>query len=78
MGCLLWLIFPFLRAPCRLLQWSAEFTRRLVKSSLGGRVYAFCEMRGQLAFPKKFFAPLVDLSQAVAGCGGLWGLVHSP
>ena len=44
LGFLVGIMSSSLTGPCHVLQWASKFTRKLVKSSLGGEVYAFSEM----------------------------------
>ena len=58
-----------------ILQWASRFTRKLVESSLGGRVYASGEMVGHVALLRESFAPLLDISPGMVGmeaCGSLF------
>ena len=60
-------------APCRVLQWSSKFTRKMVKSSLGGQVYAFSEMADRAALLRDFFNSSVDLQPRMVGLEGCEG-----
>ena len=51
-----------LTGPCHVLQWTSKFTRKLVKSSLGGEVYAFSEMIDHMALLMEFYAPFSHIS----------------
>ena len=41
--------------PCHIIQWASKFARKLVKSSLGGEVYAFSEMLGHMSMLREFY-----------------------
>ena len=56
-----------LSGPCHVLQWTSKFTRKLVKSSLGGEVYAFSEMVDHMAPSKEFRAPCSRISPGLVG-----------
>ena len=60
-----------LHGPCNVSQWTSKFTRKLVKSSLGGAVYALSEMILLLVFwpfegPKPGTAGLEDCESLFA------------
>ena len=56
-----------LTGPCHVLQWTSKFTRKLVKSSLGGEVYAFSEMIDHMALLREFYAPFSHISSGLVG-----------
>ena len=47
-----------LTGPVRILQWASKFTRKHVKSSLGGEIFALSEMRGHMERIREFYAVL--------------------
>ena len=55
--------------PCHLIQWASKFTCKLVKSSLGGEVYAFSEMLDHMSMLRDFFGHFTDLFSGMAGLG---------
>ena len=59
-----------LSGPCHVLQWTSKFTRKLVKSSLGGEVYTFSEMIHHMAL-LRVLCPLFSLVPGFSGDGGL-------
>ena len=56
-----------LTGPCHVLQWTSKFTRKLVKSSLGGEVYASSEMIDHMALLREFYAPFSHISPGLVG-----------
>ena len=56
-----------LNGPCHILQWASKFTRKLVKSSLGGEVYAFSEMLDHMTLLQGFYAPFAKVSPGMVG-----------
>ena len=44
-----------LTGPCHIIQWTSKFTTKLVKSSLGGEVYAFSEMLDHMSMLREFY-----------------------
>ena len=67
LGYVVGLMSSSLSGPCHILQWTSKITRKLVKSSLGGEVYAFSEMIDHMALIRDFFAPFVGLSPGMVG-----------
>ena len=53
--------------PCHISQWATKFTRKLVKSGLGGEVYAFSEMIDHMALLREFHAPCSRISPGMVG-----------
>ena len=49
------LMSSILSRPRRIIQGASKFTRKLMKSSLGGEVYAFSEMLGHMSVLRKFY-----------------------
>ena len=47
--------------PCHLVQWTSKLTRKLVKSSLGGEVYAFSETLDPMSMLRGFYGLFTDL-----------------
>ena len=58
---------PTLEVPRHILRWVAEFTRKLVKSSLGGEVYAFRGMVEHMSLLREFNANFADLAPGAIG-----------
>ena len=56
-----------LSGPCHVFQWASKFTRKLVKSSLWGGVYAFSEMIDHMALLREFYAPFSRISPGMVG-----------
>ena len=56
-----------LTGPCHILQRTSKFTRKLVKSSLGGEVYAFSEMIDHMALLREFYEPCSHISPGLVG-----------
>ena len=56
-----------LSGPCYVLRWTSKFTRKLVKSSLGGEAYAFSEMIDHMALLREFYAPFSRISPGMVG-----------
>ena len=67
LGYMIGLMSSSLSGPCHVLQWTSKFTRKLVKSSLGGEVYAFSEMADHMALIREFYAPFVGSSPGTVG-----------
>ena len=65
LGYIIGLMSSSLSGPCHILQWTSKFTRKLVKSSLGGEVYAFSEMVDHMALIREFYTPFVGLRQSL-------------
>ena len=53
--------------PCHIIQWTSKFTRKLVKSSLGGEVYAFSEMLDYMAMLREFYGNFSGLRPGLVG-----------
>ena len=58
---------PNLCGPCHIIRWKSQFTRKLVKSSLGGEVYAFSEMLGHMSMRREFHGHSADLYPGMVG-----------
>ena len=69
LGYLIGVMSASLSGPRHVLQWTSKFTRKLVKSSLGGEVYAFSEMVGHMALLREFCAPFSRISPSMVGMG---------
>ena len=67
LGYVIGLMSPSPSGPCHILQRTSKFTRRLVKSSLGGRVYALSEMVGDITLLREFYPPFLDISPGMVG-----------
>ena len=53
--------------PCHLIQWASKFTRKLVKTSLGGEVYAISEMLEHMSMLREFHGHFTDVRPGMAG-----------
>ena len=56
-----------LRGPCRIIQWTSEFNRRMVKSSLGGESYAFSEIMDHMSTLREFYGRFLDIRPRMVG-----------
>ena len=56
-----------LSGPCHIIQWTSKFTRKLVKSSLGGEVYAFSEMLGHMSMLREFYGHFAGSNPGLIG-----------
>ena len=69
-----------LNGPCHVLQRAPKFTRKRVKSSLGGDVYAPCGMLDHVALMRGFREPFLGRSPVMIGseeCGSLFDHVKT-
>lgn len=64
--------------PCRILPWTSKLTRKLVKSGLGGEVYALSEMVGHTSLLRYFSAPFEDLDPGPVGSEDCESLFNCP
>ena len=55
LGYLIGLMSPTLTGPVHFLQWASKFTRKHVKSSLGGEIFALSEMWGHMDMIREFY-----------------------
>ena len=67
LGYIIGLMSSSLSGPCHVLRWTSKFTRKLVRSSLGGEAYAFSEMVDHMALIREFYTPFVGLSPGMVG-----------
>ena len=67
LGCLIGITSSSLSGPCHVAQWTSKFARKLVKSSLGGEVYAFSEMIDHMALLREFCAPFSRIPPGMVG-----------
>ena len=58
LGYIIALMSSTLTGPVHILQWASKFTRKRVKSSLGGEIFALSEMWDHMEMIKDFYAPL--------------------
>ena len=58
---------PNLCGPCHLIQWTSQFTRKLVKSSLGGEAYAFSELLDHMSILRGFYGYFTDVFSGMVG-----------
>ena len=61
-GCVVGLMSSTLSGAYRILQWASKFNRKLVKTGLGGKAYAFSEMVDHVALLRDFPALFTDMS----------------
>ena len=61
--------------PCHILQWTSNFSWKLVKSSVGREAYGLCEMVDHMLSLKDFFGPLDGLEPGMVGLGDCGNLV---
>ena len=58
LGYLIGLTSSTLTGPAHILQWTSKFTRKHVKSSPGGEIFALSEMRGHMGMIREFYTAL--------------------
>ena len=66
-GYLIAIMSSSLSGSCHVLQWTSNFTRKLVESSQGGEVYAFSEMIDHMALLREFYAPFSLMPPGLVG-----------
>ena len=76
-GCGLWgpmgngqvigLMSPTIWGPRHIVQWAANFNRKLAKCDLGGEVCELSEMLEHMSMPREFFTHFRGLSPCMAG-----------
>ena len=69
LGYVLGLFASTLKSPCHIVQWTSKFTRKLIKRSPGGEVYAFSGILGHMSMLRDSYTHLVDLSPGMIGLG---------
>ena len=69
LGYFIGLISPNLCGPCRVIHWTSRFARTLVKSSLGGEVFAFSEMLDHASMLREFSGHFVGPFPGLVGLG---------
>ena len=67
LGYVIGLASSTLRKPCHIVQWESELSRKLVGSSLGGDVYAFTEMLGQMSMLREFYGNFAGSKPGMIG-----------
>ena len=67
LGYVIGLMSSSLKGPCRILQWTSKFTRKMEKTSLGGEVYALSEMVNHMLLLKEFYGPFEGMDPGVEG-----------
>ena len=67
LGYIIGLTSSSLSGPCHAPRRTSKFTRKLVKRSLGGEVFAFGEMVDHMALIRESYAPFVGLTPGMAG-----------
>ena len=72
LGYLIGVMSANLRGACHVIQWTSKFTRKLVKSSLGGEVYAFSEMLDHMSMLREFYGHFAGMSPGLVGLED-WG-----
>ena len=55
LGYLIGMMSSNLGGPCHIIQGASKFTRKLIKSSLGGEVYAFSEMLDHMSMLREYY-----------------------
>ena len=78
MGCAIGLMSPSSTGPCQGLQWPSKFTRKLVKSSLGGEASALSEMAVHMSSLRELLAPLGVLNPGIVGLEDCESLLTHP
>ena len=58
---------PNLCVACHIIHWASQFTRRLVRSSLGGEVYTFSAKWGHMSILREFYGHFTDVYPGMAG-----------
>ena len=58
---------PNLSGPCHLAYWASKITRKLVKSSVGGEVYAVSEMLDHMFMLREYYGHFTDLLPGMVG-----------
>ena len=56
-----------LRGPRNIIQWTSKFTRKLVRCSLGGKVYVSSEMADHMSMLREFYAHFMDPGPGMVG-----------
>ena len=69
LGYLIGVMSSNLCGPCHIIQWTSKFTRKLVKSSLGGEVYAFSEMLDHMSMLREFYGNIAGSKPGMIGLG---------
>ena len=67
LGYVIGLMSSATRVPCHMIQRTSTFTRKLVKRSLGGEVYAYSEMVDRISVLREFRAHFLDLFPDMLG-----------
>ena len=67
LGYLIGVMSANLCGACHIIQWTSKFTRKLVKSSLGGEVYAFSEMLDHMSMLREFYGHFAGMSLGLVG-----------
>ena len=67
LGYIIGIISSNLCGPCHIIQWTSRFTRKTVKSSLGGEIYAFSEMLDHMSMPREFYGHFAGLFPGLVG-----------
>ena len=78
LGYVIGLMSSTLEGPCHNLRWPSKFTQELVKSSLGGEVYAFSEMVAHMILLKDFYGPSQSMNPGSGGLGDCESLFAHP
>ena len=58
LGYIIGLMSSTLQGPVHIIQWTSKFTRKRVKSSLGGEIFALSEMWDHMEMIREFYGPL--------------------
>ena len=67
LGYVIGLTPPNLCGPCHITLWTSKFARRMVKSCLGGDVYALSEMPDHASVHREVYGRFVDLFPVLVG-----------
>ena len=69
LGYVLGLFTPTSKSPRHIVPWASKLTRKLIKRSPGGEVYAFSGILGHMSMLRDSYTHLVDLSPGMIGLG---------
>ena len=78
LGYIIGLMSSNLTGPAHILQWDSKFTRKHVKSSLCGEIFALSEMWGHVEMIKVCYAPLGHAKIRAYGIIGCESLLSRP
>ena len=75
-GCVVGLVSSTLSGPCHISQWTTTFTRKLVRGSLGGGVYALSERMDHVLFLLDFLKRMCCFFWPESRYGGVGGTLR--